>query len=201
VKLFRDIAGFMRRAGARGALALCLLAPGTLLMAPPQARAQAAVQEASEEKLEAAYMLKFLNYVEWPAASFSGPTAPYLIGVAGDDAVADELARISAGKIINGRPVQVRRVVASDSMEDIDMVFIGRGERARQAALLSRLRARPVLTITAGEDGLDLGSIINFRIVENRLRFEVSLDAAERAGIRLSARLLGVAINVVKGKR
>lgn len=200
MKLSRDLAGCMRRKGARCALALCMLAPGALLLAPPQARAQT-VQEASEEKLEAAYMLKFLNYAEWPPTSFSGSDAPYLIGVAGDETVADELARISAGKLINGRPAQVRRVAASDSMEDIDMLFIGRGERARQGALISRLRNRPVLTVTAGEDGLDTGSIINFRIVENRLRFEVSLDAAERAGIRLSARLLGVAINVVKGKR
>lgn len=200
MKLSRDIAAFMRRRGARCALGLCMLAPGALLLAPPQAHAQT-VQEASEEKLEAAYMLKFLNYVEWPAASFSGPDAPYLIGVAGDDTVAEELARISAGKLINGRPAQVRRVAASEPMEDIDMLFIGRGERTRQAALISRLRNRAVLTITAAEDGLDAGSIINFRIVENRLRFEVSLDAAERAGIRLSARLLGVAINVVKGKR
>lgn len=182
------------------ALMLCALVLGGTLGQPAPVHAQTASLEASEEKLEAAYMLKFLNYVEWPAASFAAPDAPYRIAVVGDDAVAEEMARVSAGKTVNNRPIVVSRLGASDSMNDIDMLFIGRSDRASATALLARLRTQAVLTVTASEGGLDMGSIVNFRIVDNRVRFEVSLDAADRAGLKLSARLLGVAINVVKGK-
>ena len=177
--------------------ALCFGALGQ----PAWVHAQVVGMEASEEKLEAAYMLKFLNYVEWPASAFPAPDAPYRIAVVGDAAVAEEMARASAGKTINNRPIVVSRPGANDSMNDIDMLFVGRSDRAGATALLARLRTQPVLTVTASEGGLDMGSIINFRIVDNRVRFEVSLDAAERAGLKLSARLLGVAINVVKGNR
>jgi hypothetical protein len=200
-----DIAMRMRaslaRRAARLGLALLVVAPALGAGLSPQAQAQTAGIEASEEKLKAAYLYKFLNYVEWPAASFSGPDAPYQIGVLGDDLVADELARSSAGKTVNDRPLAIRRLAAGDSMNDIDLLFISHSERARQGALLAKLRTLPVLTVTETEGALDAGSIINFRIVDNRVRFEVSLDAADRAGLKLSARLLGVAINVVKGNR
>lgn len=182
------------------ALMLFLLPLGAGLLAfPSTLHAQAA--EASEEKVKAVYLYKFLNYVEWPASAFAGPGAPYQIGVIGDDLVASELAAVIAGKTVNDRPVTSRRIAYGESLADIDLLFIGRGERARQAALLRQLRTQKVLTVTETQTALDQGSIINFRTVDSRIRFEVSVDAAEQAGLKLSARLLGVAINVVKGSR
>jgi hypothetical protein len=58
-----------------------------------------------------------------------------------------------------------------------------------------------MLTVTAVDGGLEQGSIINFRTVDERVRFEVSADAAEQSGIRLNSRLFSVAMNVVKGNR
>lgn len=182
------------------ALMLAILPLGAgLLGFPATLHAQAA--EASEEKVKAAYLYKFLNYVEWPASAFAGPGAPYQIGVIGDDRVANELAGIIAGKTVDNRPIKARRIVYGEPLTQFDMVFIGREERDRQAALLRQLRTQPALTVTETDGALDQGSIINFRIVDNRIRFEVSVDTAEQAGLKLSARLLGVAINVVKGSR
>jgi hypothetical protein len=125
-----------------------------------------------------------------------------VIGVAGDDAVADELARIAAGRSVNNRGVNVKRLLPGDTFNapgELHMLFIGRGERARQAQWLRMAKGRPVLTVTAVEGGLEQGSIINFRTVDERVRFEVSADAAEQSGIRLNSRLFSVAMNVVKG--
>jgi hypothetical protein len=179
---------------------LCVLPPGAGLLAFPSTL-HAQTTEASEEKVKAVYLYKFLNYVEWPASAFTGPAAPYQIGVIGDDLVANELAGIIAGKTVNNRPITSRRIAYGEPLTDIDVVFIGRGERARQAALLRQLRMQPALTVTETESALEQGSMVNFRIVDSRVRFEVSVDAAEQAGLKLSARLLGVAINVVKGSR
>jgi hypothetical protein len=179
---------------------LCVLPLGAGLLAFPSTL-HAQTTEASEEKVKAVYLYKFLNYVEWPASVSTGPAAPYQIGVIGDDLVANELAGIIAGKTVNNRPITSRRIAYGELLTDIDVVFIGRGERARQAALLRQLRMQPALTVTETESALEQGSMVNFRIVDSRIRFEVSVDAAEQAGLKLSARLLGVAINVVKGSR
>lgn len=182
------------------ALALSVLPLGAGLLAFPSTL-HAQVAEVGEEKVKAVYLYKFLNYVEWSVNAFAVPDTPYLIGVIGDDLVANELAGIIAGKTVNNRTITSKRIAYGEPLTDIDMVFIGRGERSRQAALLKQLRTQPVLTVTETDSALEQGSIINFRAIDARIRFDVSVAAAEQAGLKLSARLLGVAMNVVKSSR
>jgi hypothetical protein len=146
---------------------------------------------ASERTVKAAFVYKFLSYVEWPAAA--APGAPLVIGVVGADEFAAELAELVRGRTVNDHPIEVRRVRPSDPLTGLNVLFTGAAEQARLAALARAAAARGVLTISEGEDGLDRGSVINFVVIDGRVRFEVSLEAAERAGIRLSSRLLAVA--------
>jgi hypothetical protein len=194
-----------RRQRGRAASALLAFWLAAAGLAPAvSAHAAEAPLAASEERVQAAYLHKFLNYADWPPASFPHADTPYVIGVAGDDAVADELARIAAGRSVNNRGVIVKRLLPGDSFNapsDLHMLYIGRGERARQAQWLRMAKGRPVLTVTDAEGGLEQGSIINFRTVDERVRFELSLDAAEQSGLRLNSRLFSVATNVVKGNR
>lgn len=190
-----------RRAGRRlrAALAALSLAAAGLSLAPPVTAAAPPVV-ASAERVQAAYLHRFLNYVEWPPAALPQADTPYVIGVAGDDTVADELARIAAGRSVNNRGVIVKRLLPTDSLNGVHMLFIGSGERGRQAGWLRVAKGQPILAVTATEGGLDQGSAINFQVVEGRVRFEVSVDAAEHGGLRLNSRLFSVATNVVKGK-
>jgi hypothetical protein len=183
---------------SRAALAALPLLP---LAAANAASAGDTSVVASEERVEAAYLHKFLNYADWPPASFPQADSPYVIGVAGDDTVADELARIAAGRSVNNRGVIVKRMLPGEPVTELHMLFIGRAERARQAQWLRQVKGRAILAVTAADGALDQGSIINFRTVDDRVRFEVSVDAADQAGIRLNSRLFSVATNVVKGNR
>ncbi|RZA36153.1 MAG: YfiR family protein [Lysobacteraceae bacterium] len=189
--------GRRRRLGAALA-ALCLAGAGLLPAAPVAA---AAPMAASTERVQAAYLHRFLNYVEWPLAVLAQADTPYVIGVAGDDTVADELARIAAGRSVNNRGVIVKRVLPGDTVNNLHMLFIGGAEHTRLAQWLRMTKGRPVLTVSATEGGLDQGSIINFQTIDGRVRFEVSVDAAEQGGLRLNSRLFSVATNVVKGSR
>ncbi|WP_020653701.1 YfiR family protein [Massilia niastensis] len=177
----------------------CLLSvcAGLPWCAPALAADSAAV--ASEDSVKAAYLHKFLNYAEWPSTAFARADAPYVIGVAGDDAVADELARIAAGKTVGNRGVVIKRVFAGETLNDLHMLFIGRGERPRQAQWLRQSKGRTILVVTDDEGSFDEGSIINFRIVDERVRFEVSIPAAEQNRLQLSSRLFSVATRVIKG--
>jgi hypothetical protein len=175
---------------------------GAAALAPAVPAAAAGVQSAvSEERVQAAYLHKFLNYADWPPSSFPQLETPYVIGVAGDDTVADELARIAAGRSVNNRGVIVKRLLPGDSVNELHMLYVGRNERARLGQWLRQAKGRPVLTVTAADGALEQGSIINFRTVDDRVRFEVSVDMAEQSGLRLNSRLFSVATNVVKGNR
>jgi hypothetical protein len=148
--------------------------------------------------VKAAFLHKFLNYVEWPPATFETSDAPYVIGIINADDVADELTRIAAAHKVNNRPVMVKRLGAADSLNGIHVLFIGKAEKARLPQLLKQ-SSQYVLDVTETEGALAQGSMINFRLVDNRVRFEVSLDAVDKAGLKLSARLLAVASAVIKG--
>jgi hypothetical protein len=153
----------------------------------------------SAAAIKAAFLLKFLNYVEWPASSFGSDDAPYVIGALGDDGVAAELQRQAAGHIFNGRQVSVRRIGA-ELPAGVQVLFIGaHTDRARMAALLRDWGRVPVLLVTDADGALDQGSMINFRVVDDRVRFEVALEPVRRASLQLNSRLLSVAIAVNKG--
>lgn len=147
-----------------------------------------------ERRVKAALLYRFLNYVEWPEPPSAG--SPLTIGIVAADALAAELTEATSGRTINGRSLVVRVLRPADvTRNDLQVVFVGRAEASQLGTLL---RGVPpgVLIVTESDDALQQGSIINLILVDGQVRFEVSLDAARRRNIRLSARLLSVAHTV-----
>ena len=163
---------------------------GLALAAAPHALAQTGV---TERGVKAAFVYKFLSYVEWPASAIAQPDAPIVVGVIGADDLAAELAEVVRGRTVGARPVEVRRLRAGEPPIGLNALFIGAGEKSRIAPLARAALPRNVLVITESDDALDHGSVINLILVDGRVRFDVSLDAAERAGLKLSSRMLAVA--------
>ena len=152
---------------------------------------------ALERRVKAAFLYKFLGYAEFPPGAFDGAGAPLVIGVVGADDIAAELTRIVAGRSVGGRPIVVRALREQDLAQPAHLLFVAGPEEARSARLL---RASPaLLTVTECDGGLAAGGVINFTIVDERVRFDVSLDAAEKKNVKLSSRLLVVANRVQKG--
>lgn len=148
-----------------------------------------------ERGVKAAFLYKFLAYVDYPQDA-----APLVVGVLGADAIGAELARITSGRNVGGRAVTVRVLHDGDGLTGLHMLFIG-ADAQRGAVLLRGAQQQGVLTVTESDNGLQQGSVINFRLVEERVRFEVSLPAAEKNGLKLSSRLLSVAYHVLKGSQ
>ena len=188
--LAKESRGFLRALGA------CALAAAVSALAVDSSLAQSEVQ-ASEYRVKAAFLYKFGAYIEWPDGSFPRPDSPLVIGVLGADALAEELAQIVAGRNVNGRPVSVRKLRAGGSIEGLHILFVGRGDDGRLAEVLAAARGRPVLTVTESEEASP-GSMINFVLVDDKVRFDVSLLPADLGSVKISARLLAVARKVVK---
>jgi hypothetical protein len=96
---------------------------------------------------------------------------------------------------LNGRPLRVRAIAGVGALAGCHALFAG----ARSAAATAVLRAaagRPVLTIGETDRFLDAGGIIVLKVVDRRVRFEVNTTNAQKAGLRISAQLLGLAAAV-----
>lgn len=149
-----------------------------------------------EYQIKAAYLYKFVAYVEWPPTVFAEANTPVTIGVIGADDVAAELNNIKSGRPPNSRAVEVKMLKPGDSLAGVQVLFIGGQENGRLKRLLEGLQSQPVLTVTEWTGALGAGSVINFVPVDDRIRFEVSVAHAERSGLKISARLLNVAQKV-----
>lgn len=148
---------------------------------------------ASESAVKAAFLYKFGGFVDWPAGAFSRPDEPFVIGVAGDDAVFGALEGLATGRTVQGRPLAVRRV--REPQAGLHILYLGNMREARLREFLPG-PAAPVLVVTSQEDGLRLGAAINFAEDRGRVRFSASPPHASARGLRLSARLLDVAQSV-----
>lgn len=186
------VAASLLRDWLRAAMLMVLLVP----VAQP-AHCQS-VGAARESAVRAAFLYKFGSFVEWPAASFKGPQDPLVIGVLGDEPVAEELEQLAAGRTVEGRPVKVRVLRDGEPLSGLHVLFIGPVRPARLRELLESARG-PVLVVTQQDGALLAGSVINFVPDGARVRFAASATAAEARGLRLSARLLAVA-QTVDGK-
>ncbi len=170
--------GAVRRNLRRGAWA-------ALVLAALCARADAQAVY-SAERVKAAFLYHFTTYVNWPESVLADEV--FTIAVLGSDAVADELAAFLPGREIQGRPMQVRRVTSVKDLNGAEVLYIGPRENRRLA--------RHLRVVTDDPDGLQNGAMINFRIVDERVRFEISLHSAREAGLELSSRLLSAAMSV-----
>lgn len=173
----------LRRAGV-----LLLLAAGLCTAA---AAAQPLVS--GEYSVKAAFLYNFAKFVEWPAGAFPGLREPVAFCILGESAIGDELAQAVGGKTIQGRPVTVERTAPLDGLERCQILFVGSTERARFAEILAAVGRRPVLTVGDDEEFRQAGGIINFVLRRNRVHFQIDRAAAERAGLRISSRLLELA--------
>ncbi|HVL74808.1 MAG TPA: YfiR family protein, partial [Noviherbaspirillum sp.] len=139
-------------------------------------------------------LYKFMAYVEWPAGRAAD--GPLKIGVIGADEVAHELMRLVRLRGSQDRPVTVHRLRPTEAPTGLHALFIGGGYGQSPEPLLRQAQQESVLTVTENEQAFAHGSVINFKLLDGRVRFDISLPAAQRHNLRLSSRLIAVAHEV-----
>ena len=155
-----------------------LLALTLLLTAAAPSVAQPGL---SQYEVKAALLYNFLRYVEWPTRPASDEI---LLCVVGLERVAKMVQQTVKAQTIDGRPITVE--VIQEPQPHCHLVFAPLGVR-------TDLYAKPprgTVTVSEVPGFLKAGGVINFLIVDGRVRFEINPDAAEGAGVRLSSRLL-----------
>jgi hypothetical protein len=164
-----------------------------VLVACALGAAQSQAAAFSEDSVKAAFLYRFASYVEWPA---DAPAGPFVIAVAGDDAIVRQLQTLLPRIEVDGRPAQVRRATRPADLNGAHILYVGSGALPRSRALRAAALNRPILIVTDDVGGLDAGGVINFIPGDRNVRFEVSLVASDRARLKINSALLSVAARV-----
>lgn len=153
-----------------------------------------------EAHVKAAFLYNFAKFVEWPAHTFKSPKDPITICVFDQSSFANALEDVVAGKTVEGRPLVVRRILEITPKCNCQILFVGSSERKRFRALAASMKDAPILVVGEAEGFATIVGIINLKLENGKIRFEINLEAAERSQLRISSKLLSLAEIVKTGK-
>jgi hypothetical protein len=148
------------------------------------------------EPVKAAFVLRFAGYVTWPEESL--PPGKFTIAVLGGQELVPHLQGLLAGRSLLNRQVQVRKVASAREAADAQVLYVGGDHRGDLRALLAPLAGHNVLVVTDEDGGLAAGAAINLLLADQRVRFEISVEAARRARLKISSDLLALAVRVLE---
>jgi hypothetical protein len=149
-----------------------------------------------EYQVKAAYLLNFTRYVEWPSQAFEAPGVPVTICVLGRDPFGTLLDATVTGRTTQGRSVGVRRIRTTAQTAGCHLVFISRETWRNQRDLPRKLHSLGLLTVGESDEFAQEGGVIGFVIQNETVRFVVNAEARDRAGLRISSRMLSLAAAV-----
>jgi YfiR/HmsC-like len=172
--------------------ALCAIAV-LFFFAAARQRARAQSQTAAEYEVKAAFLYNFAKFIDWPDSSFADPGAPFAICVLGVDPFGRTLDGVLEGKTIGNRRVTLSRLQDATQARKCQMLFVSSSESRRLPEIVERLRGANILLVAEFPGFAEAGGALQFIIEDNRVRFLINTDAAQRAGLRLSSKLLSVA--------
>jgi len=150
-------------------------------------------QSFDEYQVKAAFLYTLTRFTEWPAESFPHPSSEMTICLLGADPFGSHLDDAVRGKIVNGHPLVVRRLVDRPVAGECHILFIAAPEHPRMRALLASLSAPGLLTAGDTPDFAALGGVVALRLEGDHIRLIVNLTAADRARLKISSRVLSLA--------
>ena len=158
------------------------------------ALAPAQVSEtATEYKIKAVCLVKFIQFVDWPSSAFAHDDSPLVIGVLGADPFGRVLDEAAEGETVKNRPVVIRRSRNLRELEGVQVLFIGQSEMPHIRAILDGLKGKNILSVSDLENFTHEGGVVRFLMENNRVRFRINVDSARAADLQISSKLLQLA--------
>jgi hypothetical protein len=174
----------------RQSTALVLVALLSSACAPVD-RAQA--EPPGEYQLKAAFLFNFAKFIDWPDKSFSSPQSPFIICILGTDPFGHAMDDVLQDKTIDNRPVTITHLKNVAQAKQCHMVFVSQSETTHLTDILLQLRGARILLVGESDGFAAAGGTIQFVREDNHVRFWINPDAADRAGLKVSSKLLSLA--------
>ncbi len=186
--------GHIQGRHTRWTVEVCAVVVALLALSSFAARDATGAKETEQPyRVKVAFLFNFASLVQWPADSFSGSQSPFVICHFGGSQTRALFDTVYSGRMVQQHPVEVRH--PSDAADVLGChIFMITAERSEQAGrFLSAVAGRSILTIGETDNFARSGGVIGFYNDGSKIRFEINLEAAKRAKLRISSRLLQLA--------
>ena len=163
-------------------------------ISPFNKEAYAQALSSQQYRIKAAFIYNFSKFIEWPSQAFTGPEQPFSIGILGEDPFGQILEETLEDKTVKGRSFVINRSDNIKNLEKSHIIFISGSEKGRLPEVIDAIQHKHVLTVSDMENFSRSGGMIQLVKLNKTIRFEINLDAANRARIEINAKLLSLGI-------
>jgi hypothetical protein len=154
-----------------------------------------AQDSAEEYAVKAAFLYNFARFTDWPTDCFPEEDSPIVVCIFGRDPFGDTIEFLQK-KTIHGRPVVLKREERLASLEVCHILFVSSSKRDQLDEIVGKTAGWSVLTVSDMEEFAHKGGGVGFVHKDNKIRFEVNPETTKKAGLRLSSKLLRLALLV-----
>jgi hypothetical protein len=171
-----------------------LVLPVTACLAAMLSCGESLAQPASEYEVKAAFLYNFAKFVEWPAWTFEQTGGTVVLGVYGANPFGPTLERMARLQQVQGRTIVIKPVSSLKEMGFCHVLFVGSpGADGDWSQTIRAASGGSRLLVGDSDDFAQRGGGIGFFVQDRRVRFTVNLAATDRAGLKLSSKLLKIA--------
>lgn len=156
-------------------------------------RAAGQSSQPTEYQVKAAFLVNFAKFIDWPPSSFASAQAPFSICILGTDPFGPAIDETLRGQMLDGRTVMVQRVRDAAGLRACQIGFISASEKTHLQSILDAVRGANVLLVGESAGFAAAGGAIQFQVQDQRIRFSINPESAERAGLHVSSKLLSLA--------
>jgi hypothetical protein len=132
------------------------------------------------------FFYSFTKYIEWPEEKKKDD---FIIGVMGDSEIIPLLTEMAEIKKVGDRSIKVVQLETVSKGDFYHILFVPSEQNQNFAGIKTAMNSQPCLLVTESDGMAKNGSMINFKDVNGKLRFEVNTKTLENSGLKMSQEL------------
>jgi len=141
--------------------------------------------------IKASYIYNFAKLIDWPASDKKGN---FIIGIMGETSMYQQLVTKYNGKSIGSQPIEIRKISSSLNFTPCHVLFVDHDYGKHLAEIKNRIAGTSTLLVAHEKGALSKGAAINFVVVDNNLKFELSVSNAEKQKLFVGSTLKSLAL-------
>jgi len=148
-------------------------------------------QERPIHEVYSMMVFNFVKYVQWPTGDNS---KEFVIGVVGNNEIYNTLSTWYGGKPKGTKTYVIKKFNNASEVTDCQVLFIDKTKSGEFDAVNNKVRGKGTLVVTDRAGLGSRGSCINFKTVDEKLRFELNQQAVEASNLKVAGALTSMAI-------
>ncbi len=144
-----------------------------------------------EYQVKAAFIYNFIAFTHWPDSADKN----MVLCIYGENDFLEEINKLQ-GKLVDNRQIKVEHIFNHQELKACQIIFFPESVNNNLSSILEEIQNEPILTLADSENAASQGVMINMDLVNNKIVFDINLEAARKSKLNISSKLLQLAAKV-----